>query len=95
VAANIQLTRTPTPTSLRVSTAGEATLQAAAAAAAAAARSCPCASDSPDSTAAGDCEGCGANGPAFTFLSSPSELASSINSINLAASIAKHKQWAN
>jgi len=32
--------------------------------------------------------------PSFSFMSSPSELLSSINSINLAESIAKHKQWA-
>lgn len=32
--------------------------------------------------------------PSFSFASSPSEVISSINNINLAESIAKHKQWA-
>jgi hypothetical protein len=32
--------------------------------------------------------------PAYSYASSPSEIMSSINSINLAESIAKHKQWA-
>jgi hypothetical protein len=40
-----------------------------------------------------DCEGF-ATPASFSYASSPSEIMSSINSINLAESIAKHKQWA-
>lgn len=110
VARGIQLTRCPNTQRLRVSDAGAAVvaMQAAAAAAAAVRSSAGGACGNSNccqqqhSHGGNDVEG-GAeevdgdafvSPPSFSFLSSPSEIRASINSINLAESIAKHKQWA-
>lgn len=90
VARGLQLIRCPNSQRLRVSIQDESLL--AAAVASVAARS------------AGNSDGgvpaqqedldAFATPPSFSFASSPSEVISSINNINLAESIAKHKQWA-
>lgn len=93
VACGLQITRCPTTQRLRVSTQDEQGL-AAAVAAVAAAR---------NSSVAGMVECCDHSDidleafvapPSFSFGSSPSEVISSINNINLAESIAKHRSWA-
>lgn len=90
VARGLQITRCPTTQRLRVSTQDEQGLAAAGAAArnSAAGIVPECCHDSDV-----DLEAFVA--PAsFSFASSPSEVISSINNINLAESIAKHRSWA-
>lgn len=97
VARGIQLTRCPTTQRLRMSIPDESQLTAAMAAAKAA-------RSNGGAQPAAECPvgcGCGAmqqeedfsTPSAYSYASSPSEIMSSINSINLAESIAKHKQW--
>lgn len=91
VAHGLQLIRCPKSQRLRVSVQDESLL--AAAVASVAARS---SGNSARGTAP---EECGIDldafaTPPFSFASSPSEVISSINNIQLAESIAKHRQWA-
>jgi hypothetical protein len=93
VARGLQITRCPTTQRLRVSTQDEQGLAAAGPAGAAARNSAAgivpeCCHDSDV-----DLEAFVAP-PSFSFASSPSEVISSINNINLAESIAKHRSWA-
>jgi hypothetical protein len=89
VARGLQLIRCPNSQRLRVSIQDESLL--AAAVASVAARSAGnSAGGVPEQEDLGDF----ATPPSFSFASSPSEVISSINNINLAESIAKHKQWA-
>lgn len=96
VARGIQLTRCPTTQRLRMSIPEESQLTAAMAASKAArsnggtqpAAECPvgCVCGSQESEDF-------STPPSYSYAASPSEIMSSINSINLAESIAKHKQW--
>jgi hypothetical protein len=92
VARGLQITRCPTTQRLRVSKQDE---QGLAAAVTAAARNSSAAGMFPECCDGSDVDvEAFVSPPSFSFGSSPSEVISSINNINLAESIAKHRSWA-